>query len=860
VIRGVAIGISLLIMHIACQGQFRSAERAAIKNIEKKRWQEAKEKLDYSLKKDSLNAASKFIYARYYFDAANPSFQLDSSYRFVTRALNDLHRAPEKDLERMKRAGLDSLTVVSLRIKIDSAAYQRAVGENTEQAFLYFLKNFPGAEDSSRAKLLRDVAAFLEAARLNTYKGFFEFLEKYPSAKQSAEARKRYEQLLYTSKTADSTLASYEDFLRSYPHTVFRSEVEEKIFEIVTASGNINDYTLFLKKYPQSTLARKARNILFHLQAESGEIDGIEFLSDSLKKINSLNHGFLVPILKGERFGFMNQAGEIIIPPISTSLHPPYKCGNITEDVLWIDHNLISRDGNIITQNVQEWSDLGFGFLKIQQQNCLHVLHKSGFSIGECIEDVNLVAEKFLALKKNNHWALYSLAGMELTHYAWDTITATENILVFKKGDQHRLASIDNFQKVSYRRTLTLSDPFSAVKPWPPNRLLVSAAGFEGVLNQQLDPVIPFDHYNLRQTFFGAVAKLSARFQLFDASGKPLGVFDDVIVHNPWIAVQADRTWRLMDNTNGTYSDFAYDSIRFEGPFVIGFNTDSLTIHFLPNITQRFSRSVSASFIPGKDSTAFLLVQQDRKRILYDSRGKKKFQVDGENVQYAGDGLFVISRKEKKGLVSSEGKIVLPVDFDAIGSVVSNVVSLLKDGKFGAYHINLHKLIKPQYDKNILVYNQKLLSTFQKGYFGFTDWDNKPLSRFEFEEIRYWNDTTALVKLNYNWSIYNINTKKHVEENIKSINYIIDSDEEKIATVKQENNFGVMSNRKDFIIAPTFSNVINIGSSEEPLYFTEKHVEEASIFVVIYYDQTGKMLYRQVYEEEAYQRIFCSDN
>jgi hypothetical protein len=62
------------------------------------------------------------------------------------------------------------------------------------------------------------------------------------------------------------------------------------------------------------------------------------------------------------------------------------------------------------------------------------------------------------------------------------------------------------------------------------------------------------------------------------------------------------------------------------------------------------------------------------------------------------------------------------------------------------------------------------------------------------------------------------------------------------------------------VIPATFTYILNIGSSEQPLYFTEKHVEEASIFVVIYYDQSGKFRYRQVYEEDDYERILCSDN
>jgi hypothetical protein len=57
----------------------------------------------------------------------------------------------------------------------------------------------------------------------------------------------------------------------------------------------------------------------------------------------------------------------------------------------------------------------------------------------------------------------------------------------------------------------------------------------------------------------------------------------------------------------------------------------------------------------------------------------------------------------------------------------------------------------------------------------------------------------------------------------------------------------------------TFSDIVNVGSSEIPLYFTEKHVEEASLFVVIYYTHQGVMLRKEVYEQEDYDKIYCSE-
>jgi len=48
-----------------------------------------------------------------------------------------------------------------------------------------------------------------------------------------------------------------------------------------------------------------------------------------------------------------------------------------------------------------------------------------------------------------------------------------------------------------------------------------------------------------------------------------------------------------------------------------------------------------------------------------------------------------------------------------------------------------------------------------------------------------------------------------------------------------------------------------VGTAEKPLYFTEKNVEEAEIFVVIYYNDQGTMIRREIYESDEYDRIYC---
>ena len=260
------------------------------------------------------------------------------------------------------------------------------------------------------------------------------------------------------------------------------------------------------------------------------------------------------------------------------------------------------------------------------------------------------------------------------------------------------------------------------------------------------------------------------------------------------------------------------------------------------------------------DSLAFLAVQTGSQKILYDLKGNRLFAANFDDIEYAGSEIFVVTIRDKKGVVKSKGERLLPVEFDAVGSVKDGVVSVLKNKKFGAYHVVTGKFIKPTYDRNVVPYSDGIVTTFKEGFYGFVGWDNKPLSGFEFEEINYWNDSLALVKQSSTWSLYDIFSQKTVEKDLRGFRLVKDTGDEKIAIVQRGDEFGVISSCGKVMIPIAFTDVINLGTPDSPVYFTEKHIPEASLYVVIYYDREGNLLRKEIYDDAGdYDKIYCSD-
>jgi hypothetical protein len=44
-----------------------------------------------------------------------------------------------------------------------------------------------------------------------------------------------------------------------------------------------------------------------------------------------------------------------------------------------------------------------------------------------------------------------------------------------------------------------------------------------------------------------------------------------------------------------------------------------------------------------------------------------------------------------------------------------------------------------------------------------------------------------------------------------------------------------------------------------PMYFTERHIAEAGISVVIYYDYQGKIVRKQAMEAEEFEKVYCDN-
>lgn len=859
-IRSSILLLTLAVAPYMAKGQFVS-ERSALSNMAKGKWDKARSQLDKILQKDSIHAGAEYAWARYFFSETNPDFQIDSAYKHVQRALSDFIQTPGKERVKLLKIPVDSSVLIAFRQRIDSAAFVRARNANTEASYLDFLKGFPAAKERDQAIALRDEVAYEAAFRENTYQAFLTYAEKYPGSRLAAEARSRYDRLLFESKTSDQKLATFESFLAEYPETPYRNEIEQQIFEKITAGGESAAFERFMRKYPSSLKAKTARNIVYHLLKEDERALIPQLANDSIRKVQALEKLYLVPFLKDDTFGFMNERGEELIKAGAKSIPDAYLCGNITDELLIADNTIITRHGTLIYRAaVEELESLGYGFVLIETGPCATVIHVSGFLPfqNECVQDAKLLSKNYVLLKKNNRWSVWTFTGRKLMGYDWDDIQLLNEVVIFRKGEKTKLTRLKELAKIADQQQPTFTKEFDDVKLWSDGMIWVRNGTEEAVLTQSLTEWIKPARHQIIQSFFGAVSQTSAGYVLHDRKAGASQNYYRVKVQQPWVVVQKEGAWHSIDPATKKNIGHPFDSVSFVGPFFIGIKKDSMQIRLTMNSVLEFSSPVHAQFLPGKDSLFFLMIEEGDKKTVYNTKAEKLFTVQAEKLEYNNEGYFTIMVKQRKGLLALNGKLVLLPEYDALGPVTHHMVATLKDKKFGFVDLVRRKNIKPEYDKNLMVFNDQTLVAFRNNNGALIGWDNRPLTPFEYEEVIFWNDSSALVKRNFQWLIYNFIEKKVVMDKIRSYKMVNSSPQEKVMIVQQENKYGVVSSSRGIVIPTTFSDIVNVGSATVPLYFTEKHVEEASIFVVIYYDRNGVQLKKYVYEGDDYEKIYCS--
>ncbi|MBL3656777.1 WG repeat-containing protein [Fulvivirga sediminis] len=834
----------------------------AMNQFEKGNEIKAEELLLKALQKDSTLSSPYYVKAFILYETDSLYQQIDSAYYYVKQSLAHFAKMDEKSILKHKREGVDSLSIMALEKKIDSVAYKRAEEVNTEASYMYFIEYYQGAPQEKEAVENRNALAYIKANKENTYESYRKFIEKYPEAKQVVEAEEKFERLYYDKSTQDEQLDSYLSFLKKNPDTPYRNEAEQNIFQIVTADNQPQSYRRFIGMFNKGAARKKAIDFLYHILKQRVEELDKHLINDSLKYIDKWDKRVIFPIRENGKYGFMDASGELVITPILTSVGEEMLCGNLDNGIYKAEGGLYAiNNAPVYKGKLDAWDDLGGGLVKIEYSGKYGVIHKAGYTVLPIEYDaIKVVDSTFIQYKKGSFWGISTYSGRILTKPLFNDIIWQGDFVVLENGNKYSLKNIDNLLNAANGALLYFDMPYDDFQWRGGDIMWVERGDAEALFNTNLEQVTPLSPQKISMLEKGFYIEKGAEkyvmredFSVIDVDSIQLASFNKY-----WGALSHSGYYSLYNIQREQLEKQHIDSVALIGNhFAVSYSSDSVFLH-TPDSSVQINKGDKLSLIPATDSNEYVIRQGVGGQVIIDERGKSIYTGSFQEAKALGNQMIIIS-KMNKGLISNEGKSLLPFVYEAIGNYNDGYISLLRNKKFGIYNYKKELLIPSEYNQNIRPYNQSLLIVGEQGGLGFVDVNNQKFGETSFDEITYWNDSVALVKEDLVWKLYDIYHNEIVNNDIKSIHFVKQVDQESVAIFLKESGYGVYSSLVGEVLPPTFNDIINIGTADTPVYFTEKHVVEAELYIAIYYSQKGNMLYKQVYEPEEYAEIYCDN-
>ena len=617
--------------------------KRALRLLEKRDFVKAEKKLTKALEKDSLSVAAHYGYSLLFSDSLFARYHIDSAHYSVQQAQEDYQALEAPDRKKLaKKLAVDSLTLASQHLRVDSLAFAKATYDSSVSSYQYFINHYPAAPELPEAIRRRNQLAFAIARQRNTYQGYKAFMNIYPQAEQYPLAEERYNTLVFQAKTQAGNLASYRNFLQAFPNSPYRPQAEKAILEISTADNALRSYAHFARQYPNSPLARRAVDVLYHLYQAYYDPQGFlqDFpklpFADSLRRVMAQEPVLLSPVLQDEHYGFLDGQGRMIVAPQYDAIPEVYRCEGVLTDYLHaatqqaesVRHDILSKQGEVVfsfNTSPDEAPpplektviDLGSGLLWITQGEQQTVVHQSGYTVISAFEGVTAVdllpsaladsatlrtPVQFLAYQVDGQWGLKSLLGKTLLEPRYDGIETYESFIVLERDGLLAVTNREAIIGIANQQAFQPEFIYEDVVLLDNDYLIGYQGNEETVLNTQLQTVVPLAEHRIVRHLKSSsldtwllgrtVTTVYVRHDSLFNEPRPVytlynpkqpnvvaTLYDQAYYNDRWLALKSDDQFLLIDYTQEASVPALYDSVKLVSEFALVFyQMDSMAV------------------------------------------------------------------------------------------------------------------------------------------------------------------------------------------------------------------------------------------------------------------------------------------
>lgn len=647
----------------------------------------AKEYFEKSLKKNPVPAA--YGLGIIYSSNNNPFYHLDSARVYIL--LSDSLYPTLKEKYRLRYAAFgftrESLSLLkdSLCIKSFQAARQMASVERLN----HYMEKFSFCNFQEEALELRNAVAFQEVRNENTSIAYKRFIDTYPDASEYTEAKNRYLERQYEENTDEQSLASYENFLKDFPENPYRTQAEQKVFQLSVPKGTIKELVAFIKKYPSNKNVPDAWREIYRISMlDFSEKAYHKFLNDypeypfrnELEMDYKLQTSLFLPCREKERWGYINEQGQNMIPAL-------YEEANLFSEGLAVcmrngKYGYINKTGKTIIPFLYDDAEPFHNHTAVVGQlDKYGLINRNGdLLIPVSYDELNDPSEGICAAVLQGMSGYVKLDGKPLLPFQFEFTGDFKNgfAIVGKEGYSGLLTAAGNYALEPKYDALTwlgsglllaeMNEKFGAINTvgeivipilydgigeLSENRILIAKNGKCGFANRQGNIVIPLN-YRYTESMLGNSVFKNAYVQLeykgkitvLDSSGVKYtlpGFEQNGLPGNRLIPVQRNRKWGFADLQGKLKIACTYDAVRpFQGDVAL----------------FRLQNRIGVI-----DTAGNVIVAPVYDDIVFDRQ------------------VFVIRKDGKSGLLNKEGNLLSPCIYDRLEFLTGEIVQLEGNGK-----------------------------------------------------------------------------------------------------------------------------------------------------------------------------------
>ncbi len=851
--------------------QSYAQSKRAFNLIEKKKYDQAIEMLSKSIEKDVLAAEAKYSMSVLFFTENFPGFNTDSAYVYIKEGISDFGKTDLKEIEKIAKEGIDSLTFVNQKILIENYDFVLTKEKDRKSDYEIYLRKYPTSQKVDSAIWYRNLRAYEKSSEEHTWQAYEGYMQTYPNSEKYLHAKSIYEQLIYIDKTSDGKLPSYRDFLSTFPSTPYREEVEKMIFTISTGDHTIDSYEQFILDFPNSKWNNTAALYITMINEDYGVSEFSSFLNkDSLQRLKALEKQQLFVRYEGQQYVF--QATTFQIRSNLTWIDDSYKCGEINERFLLVENDdttrIINRAGSIIYSypGITKVEDLGQGIISFRTSDGIGAILVNGKLIAAPLyEDVQIIQGRYLAIKSGKKWGMISVNGNVMFAPKYDIIENIENLIKIGMNEKFDLVTGDFFIPYLDGNTNKLNLQYADLELLHNQMLLLYRNDQQAIFTTELQPLVPFQNHELIPLEVGILAETSDGFKIYLRKSiiQPSELWSDADYSADWLMLKK-TTWNLYSSKLDTLFQSEIDSLQLLNANAIQtFKSDTSTIYFTNGKSFKKPMDCEMSIIsspPTRQTLPSFYYQFTSSDspvvIINDALDSIKIPNKAKNIAALGREYIIYSYKDKKGLLDSLGNDLLPPDYDGIANYNRGSVTLLNDGELGLYNLMKNTLIPAEYHKSLKFYSDTVLIAFQDDKYGLITKSNQIILPMEYEKIEYFNDSVAWVSKGDEWNLMNIYSSNLIMDNITSFSQPagFGPDSYYFETTRGR---GVTNSQTGLLVNGSFTDIEKKGTQIDPIYITELFVNEAGLYVQVIYDKEGKIIFRNAYSEEEYEKVIC---